>query len=137
MKLERTDWLDALSEKAVKCSIIDPELYTKYEVKRGLRDISGRGVLAGLTEIGEVHAYIIDENEMVPCPGKLYYRGYDIEEIVKGFLSENRFGFEETSYLLLFGDLPDKKALADFEKTLAKLRKLPKDFTRDVIMKAP
>jgi len=137
VKLERTDWLDALSEKAVKCSIIDPELYTKYEVKRGLRDISGRGVLAGLTEIGEVHAYIIDENEMVPCPGKLYYRGYDIEEIVKGFLSENRFGFEETCYLLLFGDLPDKKALADFEKTLAKLRKLPKDFTRDVIMKAP
>lgn len=130
-------WLEPLTQKASKCSVIDPELYTRYEVKRGLRDISGKGVLAGLTEIGEVHAYIIDENEMIPCPGKLYYRGYDIEDLVRGFLSENRFGFEETTYLLLFGDLPGKEALKDFEKHLGQLRKLPEDFTRDMIMKAP
>ena len=90
-----TDWLVPLVDKAVKCSSINPELYKKYDVKRGLRDISGKGVLAGLTEIGEIHAYNIDEGDLVPCPGKLYYRGYDIEDIVKGFLSENRFGFEE------------------------------------------
>lgn len=131
------DWITPLADLARECSIIDPELYSKYDVKRGLRDISGRGVLAGLTEIGEVHSYIIDENEMVPCPGKLYYRGYDIEDIVKGFMSEDRFGFEETCYLLLFGDLPGEKNLRDFEKNLGQLRKLPSDFTRDMIMKAP
>lgn len=130
-------WIAPLADLATKCSAIDPELYTKYDVKRGLRDISGRGVLAGLTEIGEVHAYIIDESEMVPCPGKLYYRGYDIEDIVQGFMSENRLGFEETCYLLLFGELPDEKSLKDFEKHLGQLRKLPADFTRDMIMKAP
>lgn len=132
-----TTWLKSLTQLASQCSVIDPELYSKYEVKRGLRDISGKGVLAGLTEIGEVHAYIIDESEMIPCPGKLYYRGYDIEEIVQGFLSEDRYGFEEACYLLLFGSLPDKKALNDFEKHLTEFRRLPEDFTRDMIMKAP
>ncbi len=131
------DWIAPLANLAIKCSAINPELYGKYDVKRGLRDISGRGVLAGLTEIGEVHSYIIDENEMVPCPGKLYYRGYDIEEIVQGFMSKNRFGFEETCYLLLFGDLPNEKNLREFENNLSQLRKLPPDFTRDMIMKAP
>lgn len=131
------DWIAPLADLAIECSTIDPDLYSKYDVKRGLRDISGKGVLAGLTEIGEVHSYIIDENEMIPCPGKLYYRGYDIEEIVQGFMSENRFGFEETSYLLLFGDLPDENSLRKFEKDLGQLRKLPDDFTRDIIMKAP
>lgn len=134
---QNNKWLEHLTQLASKCSVIDPELYTRYEVKRGLRDISGKGVLAGLTEIGEVHAYIIDENEMVPCPGKLYYRGYDVEELVQGFLRDDRFGFEETTYLLLFGELPDKETLRDFEKHLAQLRKLPEDFTRDMIMKAP
>ncbi len=139
MKTDSTnyDWIAPLADLAIECSIINPELYSKYDVKRGLRDISGRGVLAGLTEIGEVHSYIIDENEMIPCPGKLYYRGYDIEEIVQGFMSENRFGFEETCYLLLFGDLPGKEKLQEFEKNLGRLRKLPPDFTRDIIMKAP
>lgn len=137
MSHNTNNWLDSLSKKAESCSIINPELYTRYDVKRGLRDISGRGVLAGLTEIGEVHSYEIEENEMVPCPGKLYYRGYDVEELVKGFLSDNRFGFEETCYLLLFGELPDKESLKSFETKFAELRKLPKDFTRDIIMKAP
>ncbi len=137
MNEPKNEWLTPLTDLASKCSVIDPELYTKYEVKRGLRDISGRGVLAGLTEIGEVHAYIIDESEMIPSPGKLYYRGYDVEALVKGFLGEDRFGFEETCYLLLFGDLPDKKTLNDFERNLAEFRRLPTGFTRDMIMKAP
>lgn len=131
------DWIAPLAEKAIKCSGINPELYSKYDVKRGLRDISGKGVLAGLTEIGEVHSYIIDESEMIPCPGKLYYRGYDIEEIVQGFLDSDRFGFEETCYLLLFGELPDEKTLKEFEQNLSQYRQLPIDFTRDMIMKAP
>ncbi len=131
------DWIAPLADLATECSAIDPELYSKYDVKRGLRDISGKGVLAGLTEIGEVRSYIIDESEMIPCPGKLYYRGYDIEELVSGFISEDRFGFEEICYLLLFGNLPDKLTLKKFEQNLAHLRKLPTDFTRDMIMKAP
>jgi len=128
--------LGELSSMAEKCSYIDPSLYNKYDVKRGLRDISGRGVLAGLTEIGEVHSYIIDENEMVPVPGKLFYRGIDIEDIVKGFLEDGRPGFEETCYLLLFGKLPDRNALKSFEQMLANYRSLPKSFVRDIIMKA-
>lgn len=103
--------LAKLSEQA---SQINSELYSKYEVKRGLRDISGKGVLAGLTEIGEIRSYTIVDNEMIPCEGKLFYRGMDIEELVKGFVSERRFGFEEITYLLLFGDLPDKKSWKHF-----------------------
>ena len=129
--------LDELCLKSENSSYIDPEFYKKYEVKRGLRDISGKGVLAGLTEIGEVHSYVIDENEIIPVDGRLIYRGIDINDLVEGFWSEDRFGFEETSYLLLFGELPDKKQLADFEKMLAKFRKLPDGFVRDMIMNAP
>lgn len=131
------DWLVPLTDMAIKSSSINPELYNKYDVKRGLRDISGKGVLAGLTEIGEIHAYNIDESDLVPCPGKLYYRGYDIEDIVQGFLKEDRFGFEEICYLLLFGKFPDGKALKEFKINLAQYRQLPVDFTRDLIMKAP
>ncbi len=129
--------IEKLSVLAENCSRINPELYNKYDVKRGLRDVSGRGVLAGLTEIGEVHSYIIEGNEMIPVPGKLFYRGIDINEIVEGFLSDGRMGFEETCYLLLFGKLPDKNALADFERLLAEYRSLPRGFVRDIIMKAP
>ncbi|MBT7122877.1 MAG: citrate synthase, partial [Clostridia bacterium] len=129
--------LDELCKKSEDSSFIDPEFYKKYEVKRGLRDISGKGVLAGLTEIGEVHSYIIDENEIIPVDGRLIYRGIDISDLVEGFWSEDRFGFEETTYLLLFGELPDKEELVDFEKMLAKFRKLPEGFVRDMIMNAP
>jgi citrate synthase len=128
---------DKLSNMARKCSCINPELYAKYEVKRGLRDISGRGVVAGLTEIGEVHSYIIEEGEMIPVPGRLTYRGINIEDIVEGFISEGRFGFEETCYLLLFGELPNKDALEEFKNLLARKRTLPRSFVRDMIMKAP
>lgn len=128
-----------IANLAGKCTshTIDPELYTKYSVKRGLRDLSGQGVLTGLTEIGEIKAYTIDECEYVPCEGQLFYRGYDIEEIVAGFIKDDRFGFEEVTYLLLFGELPSKEELASFCELLAKYRTLPTSFVRDIIMKAP
>lgn len=116
---------------------IDPELYTRFDVKRGLRDLNGKGVLAGLTHIGNVCASKTVDGQSVPCDGKLYYRGIDVEELVGGFAADDRPGFEETTYLLLFGRLPDKQQLADFSGLLAQLRFLPSVFTRDVIMKAP
>lgn len=116
---------------------IDTELYSKFMVKRGLRDIDGWGVLVGLTEIGEVHAYVTDENEIVPVPGRLIYRGIDINDIVNGFVSEKRFGFEETCYLLLFGNLPRREQLEDFKQMLASYQNLPEYFVNDMILKAP
>ena len=116
---------------------IDPALYQKYDVKRGLRDINGQGVRAGLTNISNVSATAIVDGESVPARGKLYYRGIDVEQIVKGFSEENRFGFEETAYLLLFGELPTKEALRQFQQLLVEARPLPTTFTRDVIMKSP
>lgn len=116
---------------------IDPELYTKYNVKRGLRDLNGQGVLTGLTEIAEVKSYTIDDGEMVPCPGQLFYRGYDIKDLVNGCIERKRFGFEEIAYLLMFGSLPDEKELAGFNRIVGDYRSLPTNFVRDIIMKAP
>lgn len=116
---------------------INPDLYAKYDVKRGLRDITGKGVLAGLTKIAEVKSYTIDDGDMIPCEGKLYYRGIDIESIVNGFIKDNRFGFEEVTYLLLFGKLPTKQQLTEFNEDLVYYRDLPTSFTRDIIMRAP
>ncbi len=116
---------------------IDPELYIKYNVKRGLRDLNGTGVLVGLTEIGDVRAYIFDEEEKIPVEGRLLYRGIDINDIVHGYQKEKRFGFEETCYLLLFGECPNKKNLEEFEKLLGEYRSLPNGFTEDMILKAP
>ena len=129
-----------IEELALKCetnNAIDKELYTKYEVKRGLRDLNGKGVLAGLTNISDVCASKIVDGKSVPCEGNLYYRGYNIKDIVKGFLDAKHPGFEETTYLLLFGELPTKKQLRDFQDMLAERRTLPPNFVRDVIMKAP
>jgi citrate synthase len=126
-----------LTTMAIKSSNIDPELFGKYKVKRGLRDIDGTGVLVGLSEVGEVHSYIIDENEMIPVPGRLIYRGIDIQNIVDGFLKEDRYGFEETCYLLLFGELPNKESLENFETLLSGYQNLPEDFVRDFILKSP
>lgn len=126
-----------LSRLSEKTSQINTELYKKYDVKRGLRDISGQGVLAGLTEIGEIHAYDMVDGKLVPCEGKLFYRGMDIEELVRGFVSEGRFGFEEITYLLLFGELPNPDELASFRELLGSYRSLPTHFVRDIIMKAP
>lgn len=126
-----------LSNLAKKSSSINPELYTKYQVKRGLRDLDGKGVLVGLTEIGDVQSYIVNGNDTIPAPGRLIYRGIDISDLVSGFLGEDRYGFEETSYLLLFGKLPDQKELKYYKKLLSYYRKLPDDFVRDMILKAP
>lgn len=123
--------------KTCKENNIDPSLYTKYEVKRGLRDISGQGVLTGLTEISEIHSYDMKNGKLIPCNGKLYYRGVDVEDIIAGFTSDNRFGFEEVTYLLLFGKLPTKDELNNFNDVLSKYRTLPTGFVRDIIMKAP
>ena len=120
-----------------KNNAIDKELYTKYEVKRGLRDLNGKGVLAGLTNISDVCAKKIVNGEEVPCAGNLYYRGYNIKDLVGGFLKEDHFGFEEIAYLLLFGELPNSSELEMFHETLVERRTLPPNFVRDVIMKAP
>lgn len=116
---------------------IDPELYSKYDVKKGLRDISGRGVLAGLTEVSNIFSYIMDDNEYVPVPGKLFYRGIDVDEIADGFLREKRQGFEETAYLILFGQLPSRSQNKAFQALLSEFRALPEGFVRDQMMKAP
>jgi len=134
---EITPQILSLSNLCIESNATDPALYAKYEVKRGLRDINGKGVLAGLTNIAEVRAYIIEDSELVPCEGKLFYRGIDVEQIVDGFIAEDRFGFEEVSYLLIFGKLPTKHELIEFSNLLAGYRTLPTSFVRDIIMKAP
>ncbi len=116
---------------------IDPALYKKYNVKRGLRNDDGTGVLVGLTEVGEVFGYIMDDAERVPSEGRLFYQGIEINDLVNGFYNEKRFGFEETAYLLLFGELPTPKQLHLFEKLLVSYRDLPLNFTEDMILKAP
>lgn len=134
---EITPEIKHLAEKSLEGYKIDPELYTQYDVKRGLRDINGSGVVAGLTNISTIK--VLDTGEGTPNhgDGKLYYRGIDVEDIVAGFIKERRFGFEETIYLLLFGSMPSEHELRDFKKLLADFRTLPSTFTRDVIMKAP
>ena len=126
--------LAAMSEQA---GIIDSELFTRYEVKRGLRDLNGKGVLAGLTYISDVRAKEVVDGVEVPAHGQLFYRGYNVKDLVDGFSKENRFGFEEITYLLLFNKLPDEKELATFRGMLAGYRSLPTSFVRDIIMKAP
>ncbi|MGI6730477.1 MAG: citrate/2-methylcitrate synthase [Anaerovoracaceae bacterium] len=134
---EITPELLTLTDLCLANSSIDPSLYGKYKVNRGLRDLQGNGVLTGLTEISDIQSFQMVNGEKKPCEGKLYYRGYDVEEIVSGFINENRFGFEETTYLLIFGKMPNEKELADFSSLLAGYRTLPTSFVRDIIMKAP
>ncbi len=116
---------------------IDRQLFEKFNVKRGLRNADGTGVLVGLTTIGNVHGYVISESEKVACPGALYYRGIDVADLVKGFQSENRFGFEECAYLLLFGELPDRDQLKNWEDLLTERRALPDGFKENAIIRAP
>ncbi|WP_331526044.1 citrate/2-methylcitrate synthase [Kineothrix sp. MB12-C1] len=126
--------LAKLSEQA---DIIESELFTQYDVKRGLRDVSGRGVLAGLTHISDVRANKMVDGIQTPIHGDLFYRGYNVKDLVTGFTKDNRFGFEETTYLLLFDKLPTDKELEDFSSLLSYYRSLPTSFVRDIIMKAP
>lgn len=116
---------------------IDSSLFDTYGVKRGLRDKNGKGVLSGITNISLIKASTVKDDIVIPCEGQLYYRGYNIFDLVNGFRKEHRFGFEETAYLLLFGELPNISQLKDFFEILAKNRTLPTNFVRDVIMKAP
>ena len=121
----------------IRDAVIDKELYKKHGVMRGLRDENGKGVLAGLTNISEIQAKEEVNGEMVPTDGRLWYRGYDINKLVDGAIQDSRFGFEEITYLLLFGELPDKAKLKEFTELMADSRFLPTNFVRDVIMKAP
>ena len=134
---EITPEIVRLARMSEQADIIDTELFTKYEVKRGLRDLNGKGVLAGLTNISDVRATPIVNGVEVPAHGRLFYRGYDVKDLVEGFTKDGRFGFEEIAYLLLFSKLPTEKELADFKALLSKYRSLPTSFVRDIIMKAP
>ena len=132
-----TPEIEALTKVCEENSKMDVSLYGKYDVKRGLRDINGKGVLAGLTQVSNIVSSKTIDGKSVPCDGELYYRGINIRDLTNGFLKENRFGFEETTYLLLFGVLPTEEQLKDFCKILGNQRSLPRNFVRDVIMKAP
>lgn len=132
-----TPELESLAAKSAHCAQIDPDLYTKYDVKRGLRDLNGKGVLVGLTEISEVCSTKEVDGKRVPADGELFYRGYNVKDLIAGIEESSHFGFEECTYLLLFGELPTKQQLADFTKMLGEYRTLPTSFVRDIIMKAP
>ena len=132
-----TPAIERLAQVGLANSQINRDDYLRYNVKRGLRDLDGTGVLAGLTEISEIISSKTVNGEQQPCPGELYYRGYSIQELTDGFLSDGRFGFEETAYLLMFGQLPDAAQLEQFNRQLAFYRSLPTNFVRDVILKAP
>jgi len=127
-----------LSRYCESAGYVDPDLYTKYDVKRGLRDVSGKGVLTGLTNISDVRANYVDETgETIYTHGQLFYRGYNVQDLINGFSADHRFGFEEVTYLLLFDRLPNPAELASFSELLAHYRSLPTSFVRDIIMKAP
>ena len=130
-------FFESLCEEYQKHNYIDPEYYTRWGVKRGLRNADGTGVLAGVTQIGNVLGYYVQDGERYPMDGKLIYRGIDVEELIDGFVGEGRFGFEETAYLLLFGALPTRAQLEEFTAILSENHTLPKMFTEDMILKAP
>ncbi len=128
---------DRLYKEFIENNMIDPKLYDRYEVKRGLRNADGTGVMAGLTNICNVHGYIVNEGERQPINGELIFRGYNIKDLVKGAVEEDRFGYEETVYLLLMGKLPTSAELKAFNEIIASNRPLPDSFFEDMILKAP
>lgn len=135
---EITPYIAQLAQLSDENNHIVPEMYTQHQVNRGLRDMTGRGVVTGLTEVSTVNAKKPDaEGNLIPCPGELFYRGYNVKDMVKGFRADGRFGFEETVYLLLFSQLPDEGELFRFRRELASCRTLPPSFVRDMILKAP
>lgn len=136
-KSDILEYTDRMAAQNVACSRIEPELFEHYNVKRGLRDKNGTGVLAGLTTISAIKSYNETENGKEPCAGELRYRGINVKDLVGGCIAENRFGFEEVSFLLLFGHLPNEQELAEYCDIMAALRCLPTNFVRDVVMKAP
>ena len=135
---ENTLYIKELANKSDSSNHIVPEMYSKHDVKRGLRDINGNGVVAGLTEVSRIKAKEKDaDGNVIPCKGELYYRGINVRDIVSGFRTDDRFGFEEVIYLLLFSKLPTEKELDDFKNQLSNYRSLPPSFVRDMILKAP
>jgi len=135
---EITSYIEELADKSCRGNKISAEMYQENHVFRGLRDMNGKGVVTGLTEVSDITAKKIDENgNEIPCEGSLCYRGINIKDLVNGFMSDKRFGFEETVYLLLFSELPTKSQLERFKYELTKLRTLPTSFVRDMILKAP
>jgi citrate synthase len=131
-----SDYVKKKEAVCCKNDCISPSLYTEYNVKRGLRDDNGNGVLTGLTNISKIKSFEVKDGKKVPCDGELWYRGYNIKTIIKN-LKENEFGFEKTAYLLLMGEMPSEEELKEFKSIISVSRTLPSNFTRDVIMKAP
>ena len=130
-------FLQELSESFRLNSQIPSDLYTRYRIKRGLRNADGTGVLVGVSRLGNVHGYIINEGEREPIEGRLTYRGYNVYDLIHGLEREDRFGFEEIGYLLMCGELPTRERLAAFQRTIGLERALPDNFTEDMIMRAP
>ncbi len=137
--LSKDEWvkIGGLTRQCVDACRIDPKYYEQYDVKKGLRDLDGKGVLAGLTEISEIKSMDVTDGRRVPAEGELYYRGYNVNDLVRGSLDEKRYGFEETTYLLLTGKLPNARELKSFRTLLSEFYTLPKNFVRDIIMKSP
>lgn len=136
-KKEELAILKDFEKLAVHNDPINPDLYKKYDVKRGLRNSNGTGVLVGLTRIGDVVGYEMIDGQKIAVPGKLIYRGYNVEDLILDSKNNKQFGFEQTAYLLLFGELPSSSQLQTFSKYLGECRILPEHFTEDMIMKAP
>ena len=137
--LTKDEWMKIgdLTRQCADACRIDPKYYEQYDVKKGLRDLDGKVVLAGLTEISEIRSMKEENGKRVPIDGELYYRGYDVNALVRGALNDKRFGFEETTYLLLTGKLPNERELRSFCALLGEFYTLPKNFVRDIIMKSP
>ena len=131
------DFIQGICGEFERYTQISPKYYEKYDVKRGLRNHDGTGVMAGVTLIGNVRGYVVQDGEKVPAPGQLFYRGINVEELIDGFTGADRFGFEETAYLLMFGGLPTAAELEQFQDILSYYRELPPNFTEDMILKAP
>ncbi len=136
-QLKSTDRLKQMCADFVENSLIDSSLYNKFGVKRGLRNSDGSGVVAGITNVCCVHGYVLSEGDKQPIDGELIYRGYNIRDLVGGVLNDNRFGYEEVAYLLLFGVLPNERELTSFSRLIAEYRELPRYFSEDVIMRNP
>jgi citrate synthase len=134
---QASDYIHGLTQDYSKTNFIDSKIYEKADIKRGLRNKDGTGVMAGVTQIGNVHGYYVQDGEKVPMEGKLIYRGINIEDLIRGFVGEGRFGFEETAYLLLMGKLPSREQLDGFNATLDEFRPLPHMFSEDMIIKNP
>ncbi|MBQ4599988.1 MAG: citrate/2-methylcitrate synthase [Clostridia bacterium] len=130
-------YINDLANKCVKNNNIEADQYVKYDVKRGLRDQAGKGVLTGLTEVSSIHGTKEEKGSKEYCDGELRYRGIDVRDLVEGITAEHRYGFEETIYLLLIGKLPTESELKEFTTLLAAYRTLPEGFVRDIIMHAP